>query len=395
MKILVLSNGRGEDSLAVTLIKSIEKLFLDKHLHHLSVDAFPIVGDGEAYRREGISVVGVGQHLPSRGFGGSHLSYLLEDVKAGLIKTAFKQVGMLREISKAYDIIISVGDIYPLILAAFFTKKLIFHVATAVSVSYKRFGAIEIELFKRKCKAFFTRDPETARELLNKGVRAKFVGNIMMDDPNIASKDVPLEIDKNRTAIALLPSSRGDAAENVVTYLSVINNLKDPDLYEFLLSVASEHQFGEIAEKVDKDKWRIDKAKEWKTPVIGRILGAGGHIIKVIRGHFGDVVRASTIVIGSTGTGSEQAAGLGKPLVILRTQGPHTSPARINMYSKMLAGAVFVPDGSSEQIAQKIKDLLGDKAKLDQMSEAGRRLMGGGGASPKIAEEILKLCQNT
>jgi len=392
MKILFLSNGRGEDSLAVVLIKALQHLFAQKHLHHLQTDAFPIIGDGEAYKKDNIAVVGVGQHLPSRGFGGASLSHLYDDIKAGLISTALRQVGLLSNISKAYDHVIAVGDIYPVIIASFFTRKPIVHVATAVSVSYKKFGFLETQLLKRKCKEVFTRDEATAAELARKGVNAKFLGNIMMDDPNLSSKDAGIDIDADKTVIALIPSSRADAAENVASYLKVIG--KFGGSYEIVLSVFSEHQFGEIVNNMVKGDWEIDKSKDWKTPLIGKIFKKDGPAIKVFRGHFGDILRRSNIVIGSTGTGSEQAAGLGKPLIILRAEGPHTSSARVNMYSKMLSGAVFVPEGTDEDIAKKIEGLLKDASKLREMAEAGKSIMGGPGASQKIAEEIIKTCQS-
>ena len=85
-RVLIVSNGHGEDSLGVLFAQALRRAG-DVH-----VDAFPIVGLGDAYRRARIPVVGVQQPMPTGGFVRQGLRPFLTDVRAGLLGLARRQL---------------------------------------------------------------------------------------------------------------------------------------------------------------------------------------------------------------------------------------------------------------------------------------------------------------
>ena len=96
-KLLIISNGHGEDSIAAEIVRRLPRT--------IEVNAYPTLGDGRAY--EGVSpIVGPRRHLPSEGhrLRGS----LIRDALAGFgIGPA---IGFMRNEAKNYDAILVVGD---------------------------------------------------------------------------------------------------------------------------------------------------------------------------------------------------------------------------------------------------------------------------------------------
>ncbi|MFM7908457.1 MAG: hypothetical protein ACKPA9_25910, partial [Microcystis sp.] len=63
MKLLFLSNGHGEDEIAIRIIKRLQS-----SPHCPDITALPLVGNGYAYTRLGIPLLDRGQKMPSGGF---------------------------------------------------------------------------------------------------------------------------------------------------------------------------------------------------------------------------------------------------------------------------------------------------------------------------------------
>ena len=60
MKLLFLSNGHGEDEIAIRIIKRLQS-----SPHCPGITALPLVGNGYAYIRLGIPLLDRGQKMPS------------------------------------------------------------------------------------------------------------------------------------------------------------------------------------------------------------------------------------------------------------------------------------------------------------------------------------------
>jgi uncharacterized protein (TIGR03492 family) len=121
---------------------------------------------------------------------------------------------------------------------------------------------------------------------------------------------------------------------------------------------------------------------------------AGSVDLLVVRGAFGDVLRAADAVLGQAGTGNEQAAGLGKP-VIAAAERPE-SLERVGWYrmrqQRLLGDALLVlPGDDDEAFASAVVRLIDDPVRIEKMAQAGRTRMGGTGAASAVADAALAI----
>ncbi len=384
MKILVLSNGKGEDVLAVTLVSALirEHELAGKKPPEFS--AMPLIGDGRSYAEAGIHVIGRGLSLPSNGFINGPLA-LLADIRSGLIGMLIERIATLRRTSRNVDRIICVGDIVPVFLARLFAKKPVIHVSTAVTVKVRKFGPLELSLFRKGCEIVFAKDRPTEEYLISNGVNARFSGNLMIDDTNLLGSGVSYADDRVPT-VALLPSSREDAYDNVRRMVRIASRMGGYCMklvLPFPDNLKEEKLCAVVREMGLKTSPSREKDSMWETEP------AKGVRLIALRGHFADVLKSSKAAIGMTGTGNEQAVGLGVPLVLIE-EGSSASRSRLRFYEKLLEGSVLPLRGSDESIADEIKALLSDRDKLKRMSEAGKKTIGEPGAARRMAAEIFK-----
>lgn len=114
-RLLCLSNGHGEDAIAVAILKELQVLAAEKG-EKLIVDGYPLVGLGNAYVRAGIRTLGPVKEMPSGGFIYMDSWQLVKDVKAGLIDLLVEQWRTIARWVKKYPTgaVIAVGDAFPL-----------------------------------------------------------------------------------------------------------------------------------------------------------------------------------------------------------------------------------------------------------------------------------------
>jgi len=104
---------------------------------------------------------------------------------------------------------------------------------------------------------------------------------------------------------------------------------------------------------------------------------------------------AADVVLGQAGTGNEQAAGLGKPVVAAAA--PGESPQSVGWYrmrqQKLLGDALVVLSEDDDAFARDVLALLADRDRLAAMSAAGRERMGSPGASDAIAQAVIDVAK--
>ena len=114
--LLVLSNGHGEDVIALRLVEALQR-----QTPGLVVAVLPLVGEGESFaaaeKRGLLSRVGPRRSLPSGGFSNQSLGGLLRDLAAGLPLLSWRQWRLVRAWGRRGDPILAVGDLLPLLLA--------------------------------------------------------------------------------------------------------------------------------------------------------------------------------------------------------------------------------------------------------------------------------------
>lgn len=112
MKILCLSNGHGEDAIAVRIIQELRLLS-----ESLELVALPLVGKGQAYEDINVPIIGAVRQMPSGGFIYMDGRQFIRDVQGGLIQLTLAQFKAVRRWAKEGGIILVVGDIVPLLFA--------------------------------------------------------------------------------------------------------------------------------------------------------------------------------------------------------------------------------------------------------------------------------------
>ena len=115
-RILVLSNGHGEDLSGCILAR---RLILNGN----QVEALPIVGSGDAYKKEKINIIGKTRKFNTGGLGYNSLKGRLYDLFNGQINYFFKKMWLVILIRKKYDYFLVVGDIVPIFLHGYLKKN--------------------------------------------------------------------------------------------------------------------------------------------------------------------------------------------------------------------------------------------------------------------------------
>jgi hypothetical protein len=213
IKVLCISNGHGEDVIAVRILSSLCQQQSD-----VDLAALPIAGAGSAYLAAKVPLIGtvgtvgtVGavQSLPSGGFLNRDPKQLARDLQGGLVSLTRSQLSAIKTWAMTGDVILAVGDIVPLLFAYLSGLPYIF-IGTAKSEYWLRdergklpatrsfpyglwekvegwSGSVYLPwerwlMSRDRAQAIFVRDAITAEQLQRLGLKAHYAGNPMMDD---------------------------------------------------------------------------------------------------------------------------------------------------------------------------------------------------------------------
>ncbi len=380
--ILFLSNGHGEDIIASTIVKETMNF-----LPNYNILAAPLVGLGQPYRSLGVQMAIPCATMPSGGFVKRNLKAFLRDFRAGLLGLVMRQAMALKKAKKDIDIVVAVGDVYPLLMARLFVRKPIIFLPTAKSDYIAPHLPIEVNFMRRWARIVLPRDEKTAQALRENGVKAKYVGNAMMDALDITGEDFGVE--QGRRVITLLPGSRGEAYNNMNYLLEVVEFLDKlaPNDLEFLVALAPSLDLKLLSQEIEGSQWRIDMYNE--RPLTASITSQSSEV-KIIQGMFGDCINVADIVIGMAGTGNEQAVGIGKPVVTFPGGGPQFTEAFAAVQKRLLGDAVSALPRDPKRIAYEVLSILEDKERYSHMQRVGRERMGQPGAAKRMAQVIAE-----
>ena len=295
-RVLLVSNGVGEDVIGGGIGVALEAA-------GVGVAAYPLAGYG-AYPSH-ISLLDPRRALPSGGFSlRSGFRHLGADLAAGLIPLWPRQRRTLRRQRGRYDLVVAVGDVYCLWMAAAAATRVAF-LATADSVRIAPLGAVARWAVRRHASRIFTRDPETARALVARGLPAVFSGLVAMD--HLRPNGELFGLSPTTPVVALLPGSRGDAAANAVLLARAAEAIASVRRdVAFLMALAPAVPASELIGRM----LALDHSSSPSTSAV--VVGeAQLHLTQA----FADALMRATVVIGLAGTANEQAAGLGRPVV--------------------------------------------------------------------------------
>ncbi len=401
--LLVLSNGHGEDLIALKILEALHCLQPE-----LKLAVLPLVGEGKAFKRaiseRWLKKIGVSRHLPSGGFSNQSLKGLVQDISVGLIVDIFKNWIVVRNaVKKKKCFLVAVGDLLPLFFAwsssgdyGFVgTPKSDYTWRTYKGSSFSDYyhcikgsewDPWEWSLMKAfRCKFVYVRDKLTSRGLREKGVQAISLGNPMMDGFEL--HNCPFSIEKSRRLILLCGSRMPEAKINFVRLISAIEKIKIPSPIAILVALGSEPSLLEIEKKLIELGYQ--KRIVYENEILADSSFEKGKI-KIFIGVYKFYKWANMAEVGlaTAGTATEQLVGLGIPCVSLPGKGPQFTYGFAKRQSRLLGGSV-IPCMNIQYMATVVTLLLRDKKLRNSISLVGQNRMGFSGGSEHLAELIL------
>lgn len=366
-KLLVISNGHGEDSIAAEIIRRLPKT--------IAVAAYPTLGDGRAY--EGVCpIVGPRRHLPSEGQ--RRRGSLVKDAMAGFgIGDAVK---FMRGDAKGYDAILVVGDILGVVMCWWSGNKVRVYLDVYKSGYANAYSRLERFVLKHTAGLVLTRDAILAEQLQKSKINARFAGNVMMDTV-VTGPYNARERRQHAKAIAVLPGSRAAMAENFKVQLETLRRVPGIEGMDVFAVLARP---GDAADLADSSGLRAVKPSG-RDGDLG-LLTDGRVNVRLSSGSLGAVIAASDVVLGQGGTANLQALGLGKPVVsFLAEEARETRRRRI---AALTGDSRIVTERAPAVLAAELSRLLADDADRLRRGALGRERMGPPGAIAAIIEEL-------
>lgn len=421
MRLLCLSNGHGEDAIAVSILKALQALPQSPH-----IDVLPIVGEGHAYGKHNFSMIGTVKAMPSGGFIYMDGQQLAKDIQGGLLTLTLEQLKTIRQWAQTVKrtgepaLVLAVGDVVPMFFAWQSGLPFAF-IGTAKSDYYLRdesgplvrsswwddrfayaTGSVYYPwerwfMTRKSCKAVFPRDRLTTETLQNLRVPAYDLGNPMMDlDLNVS---VQTTSDAALT-ILLLPGSRSpEVYRNWEVMMSGVQDLcaKFDRMVQFLVALSPGLEVDRFERALGQAGWELDSetlnsetldaraGREWNFQGPKRVfhLTLGG-------GSFSEYAYRAEVAIAMAGTATEQFVGLGKPVLTLPGEGPQFTAAFAEAQTRLLGSSVLHLQQPS-QMASCLTALLHNPVELGNIANNGRRRMGPSGAAERIAQTLVEI----
>lgn len=415
MKLLVLSNGHGEDLIAVRIV---EQLMVDRS--NLKIFALPIVGQGIAYRQKNIPLIGEVKQMPSGGFIYMDSNQLWRDVQGGLVQLTIRQLQVIRQFAKDGGFILAVGDIVPLLFAWFSGANYAF-VGTAKSEYYLRnqegwlkqtswlerqFGSVYLPwdrwlMSRPRCQGIFPRDRLTTEILHKYSIKADNLGNPMMDIVCQTNITIP---EKDTFSILLLPGSRIPEAEYnwqqiIKATKGVIASFKNRPIL-FLAAIAPGLKLEPFTEYLREHNWHqipFDPVNNYIKDDRAITVTQQNATLVLSQNAYPECLTLADIAIAMAGTATEQFVGLGKPVITIPGEGPQFTYAFAEAQTRLLGCSIVLVE-KPEQVGNTMKAILNDSEKMQRIAVNGKQRMGDAGAALRIAqklrETISKINQN-
>ena len=399
MNILVLSNGHGEDVIGSKIIEDLKKIRSEDKVVTIS-----LVGRGRPYEKiekqeKKIKHIKANKKMPSRGFLFSNKKLIIADIKAGLIQETIKQIKLMLKLSKKSDLVICVGDLYPLILGYLTRKNYIyvntkksFNMATqskqlrALIPKLRRTNWNFLELViaqKSRCKAIFVRDNvtyETIRKFSKKTVAANpmMKGFYCPIHKPLKELDVPF--------ILCLPGSRSpELEENFKKLLHTATNVevnKQKGMVIFIPVTTNNARKKIIQILSNKDSGNIIISND-----IEKDYRPGKLICICKKGSFRQWAGFCDVALATSGTATEQCVAMGIPVISIIGEGPQFNK-NFALRQKNLLGEALLLTKTTTEATYELQRILANKEEANRLGNIGIKRMKCDGGSLEIAKYI-------
>lgn len=419
MKLLCLSNGHGEDRIAASILRELQR-----HPDCPQLAALPLVGEGLAYTQlPDVILLGPVRKMPSGGFVYMDGRQFWRDVRGGLIQLTLAQLVAVKRWAKGGGKILAVGDILPLLMAWWSggdysfvgTAKSEYYLRDEAGWLYRRKKVDRLErwsgsvylpwermlMHSRRCQAVFARDTLTAEVLQKFRIPALDLGNPMMDELGLElSSTGYYNPDANRRGsrrvmtVLLLPGSRLPEAyanwEQIgLAMVSVREAFADRPIL-FLAAISPGLDLETLTDDLARYGWR----RHAHRPILtsdpkAQCFSLLNSRLVLSQDGYAECLRRADFALAMAGTATEQFVGLGKPAIAFPGGGPQYTAAFAEAQSRLLGCSLILVD-RPEKAAEPIQTLLRDPDRLQSIAENGRRRLGKPGASRRIADSLMK-----
>ncbi len=403
-RLLYISNGHGEDNHSAHIIRTLRAI-----RPNLEIAALPIVGEGNAYRKINVPIVGPTYTLPSGGFTYMNRLRLIDDIRAGLLTMTWKQYQAMKAyVSKAdVDFVAATGDTIGQAFALLSGKPFVSFISP-LSAMYE--GKLNMDLIlwqilkSERCLAVATRDAYTAEDLRQQGLeKVQFGGIPSLDRLKPAGKDIQLA--EGEKMVALLPGSRtAEAVRNFKLEMQLAleaAQLNSAVKFRAALVPSVMAEVAKIAKDGGYGGWQYEQHEsEGRDPWVRLSHGGDEYYpnpveILCYSDAFNDIACRTTLVVGMAGLAVDQAMAIGKPIVQIAGEGPQFTYAFAEAQDRLLGLSVqtigeqaATPEILKEAAACVVRTME-DAEYLQACVENGQQRFGPFGAAARIANMIL------
>ena len=399
--LLIISNGHGEDVIALEIIKK-----LLKYKKYNMIEVLPLVGDGyhfDSLIDKRFKKIGYLRVLPSGGFSNQSFKGFLLDLHSGMLIDLFKNWLIIRRKSRKTYKLLAIGDLLPLFFAwsskcqfAFMgTPKSDYTWSSGPGWSITDFyhklkgsewDPWELMLMKaNRCQIVIMRDEITAINLKKKNINAKYFGNPMMDF--VLHKQIPIKSNFNSQKIILLIGSRyPESINNLNNFLSSLSSFNHTKKLIFLVPLTINLNVKEIKQILIRYNFNEDKKENF---LIGEesIWRKKNNFLLIGRNTFNKWANLADIGLSNAGTATEQIAGLGIPSLSIPGKGPQFTQSFAKRQERLLGGSVVVCKDKISLI-KRLNILLNNEKIRKSQAQIGIERMGSKGASQKIVDYL-------
>jgi uncharacterized protein (TIGR03492 family) len=409
LKLLTLSNGHGEDEVAVRVLRQLQQYCPDWDLN-----ALPIVGEGRAYEQAGIPIYGaVRGAMPSGGFIYMEQRRVLQDLRSGLLSLTWSQLRDCRRWAAGGGSILAVGDVVPLLFAWWSGAPYAF-IGTAKSEYYRQkdtetakpqpsarwpwsrwldcdYLPWERALMQHsRCRAVFPRDRLTSERLKQWPIPVYDLGNPMLDDLEPKGAIARDQLPDATGTLLLLPGSRlPEAYENWTLILEGITPLAlQGQPFVFVGAIKTLLDFDVLTLTACSLGWRMaERLPGCDVPHCCLALGQS-HLL-LAKQAFNDALHLADLAIAMAGTATEQCVGFGKPVVTLPGKGPQFTWAFAEAQTRLLGPSIRLVENPA-QVAETVINLLAQPERQSFYRHNGQARMGQPGSAARIAQQLQR-----
>ena len=393
--VLLLSNGHGEDLSGAKIAEALMA-------RGIAVEALPLVGHGRPYRQAGVPVLGRTRECSTGGLGYTSLAGQLREIREGQWTYLLGRLLWLARHRKRFERVVGVGDLLA-VLGAWLGGPGAAVYLVAYSSHYE--GQLRLPwpcgalLRSPRIVQIWSRDALTAHQLSAQlGKPVMFAGNPFLDGVIEAAQpsgQPPAQATPQGQSLALLPGSRmPEALHNLGLMLQVVSRLPGQPLriQAALVSSLTAEAIEAMAAPLG---WQLNPSRS--------LLRRGPWQVELGWGQFAAILNRADLALASAGTASEQAVGLGKPVLQLCGRGPQFTAKFAEAQRRLLGPGVSCDTGKpgSSPVLQATADLAAQQlaALADpeagprwrhQLAALGAERIGAPGGSAQIATAIME-----